>query len=154
MRVFTNDNSLIDLGRLYLQWVSPSYLMMGVSQMLLAVMRSIGQTKRSAQIAASCLLCNILLNAAVIYLLFPGNETGALSGVAAATSAARVLEVILCLGAMQRGEGIRFTLQSCIAAEAWLVKDFWKCTLPVQANYLIWGGATAAVAAILGHIGT
>ncbi len=154
MKIFANDNSLIDLGGVYLQWVSPSYLMMGVSQMLLAVMKSIGQTKRSAQITASCLLCNILLNAAVIYLLFPGNETGALSGVAAATSAARALEVLLCFAAIRRGEGVRSTLQSCIAAEAWLAKDFWKCALPVQANYLVWGGATAAIAGILGHIGT
>lgn len=154
MRIFTNDSRLIELGGHYLRWVSPSYLMMGVSQMLLAVMKSVGQTKRSAQIAASCLVCNILLNAAVIYLLFPGRETGALSGVAAATSAARTLEVLLCLGAIRRGKGVRSTLQSCVTAEAWLTKDFWKCTLPVQANYLIWGGATAAIAAILGHIGS
>lgn len=55
MRIFTNDSRLIELGGRYLQWVSPSYLMMGVSQMLLAVMKSVGQAKRSAQIAASCL---------------------------------------------------------------------------------------------------
>lgn len=154
MRIFTNDGRLIDLGGRYLRWVSPSYLMMGVSQMLLAVMKSVGQTKRSAQIAASCLLCNILLNAMVIFLLFPGDESGALSGVAAATSAARALEVVLCLGAIRRGEGVRPALQSGIAAPAWLAKDFWTCTWPVQANYLIWGGATAAIAAILGRLGS
>ncbi len=154
MRIFTQDKALIALGSAYLRWVSVSYLMMGVSQVVLAVMKSIGQTKLSASITVSCLLCNIALNAASIYLLFPGRELEALSGVAAATSTARVLETALCLIAILRGKGIRSGMHSLLHTEKWLIKDYWKCTLPVQANYLIWGLATAGIAAILGHIGS
>ncbi len=53
MRIFTQDESLISLGSAYLRWVSVSYLMMGVSQVVLAVMKSIGQTKLSASISLS-----------------------------------------------------------------------------------------------------
>ncbi len=154
MRIFTDDARLITLGAGYLRWVSVSYLMMGVSQMVLAVMRSVGETKLCAQISASCLICNVALNAAAIYLLFPGNESAALSGVAGATSLARILETAFCLAFAARGRGARLDLRACVSTEKWLSRDFRKCTLPVQMNYLIWGGATAAIAAIMGHIGS
>ena len=60
--------------------------MMGVSQMLLAVMKSMEQTKISAQISAACLLSNIVLNAVSIYALFPNDPYEALCGVALSTS--------------------------------------------------------------------
>lgn len=154
MRVFTSDEALIGLGMAYLRWVSVSYLMMGVSQMLLAVMKSIGQTRVSAGVSVSCMLCNILLNAAAIYLLFPGRASLALRGVAGATSIARVLELALCLLAIRRGKGIPTPMAALLRTPRWLTRDYWKCTLPVQANYLIWGCATAGIAAILGHMGS
>ena len=154
MRVFTGDVALIGLGAGYLRWVSLSYLAMGVSQMLLAVMKSIEQTKLSARISMTCLLCNVVLNVLSIYVLFPGREYPALCGVAAATALSRVLELILCLAAVRRGKGVASKIGQCLRTEKWLARDFWKCTLPVQANYLIWGGATAAIAAVLGHIGS
>ena len=154
MRLFTDDSRLIALGVGYLRWVSVGYLMMGVSQMLLAVMKSIGETKLSAQISMTCLLCNIGLNALMIFVIYPGKEYESLCGVATATSIARILETALCLIAIRRGKGIHSMLHDAIKTEKWLARDFWKCTLPVQTNYLIWGCATAAISAILGHIGS
>lgn len=154
MRAFTGDARLIALGAAYLRRVSVSYLMMGVSQMLLAVMKSIGQTRLSAGIAMACLLCNILLNAASVYLLFPGRERAALCGVAWATSAARTLEAAMCLLAIRRGRGVRSGMSDCLRTDPRLARDFRRCTLPVQANYLVWGCATAGIAAILGRLGS
>lgn len=69
IRIFTNDSDLIPLGVGYLRWVSVSYLMMGVSQMVLAVMKSLEQTKLSAQVSMTCLFCNIILNALAIFVI-------------------------------------------------------------------------------------
>ncbi len=154
MRVFTNDGVLVSLGIGYLRWVSVSYLMLGVSQIVLAVMKSLGETKLSAQISMACLFCNVALNALAIYALFPGQEYAALCGVAAATAVSRVAELALCLAAIRRGKSVRILPREALRSERWLVRDFWKCTLPVQANFLIWGCATAAISAILGHIGS
>lgn len=88
MRIFTQDDPLIAYGAGYLRFVSVCYLMMGVSQMLLAVMKSMEQTKISAQISAACLLSNIVLNAVSIYVLFPNDPYEALCGVALSTSLA------------------------------------------------------------------
>ncbi len=152
MAVFTQDSTLIEFGAGYLRFVSVSYLMMGISQMLLAVMKSMEQTKSSAQISAACLLVNIVLNAVSIYVLFPDDPYKALCGVAAATSIARIVEGLLCGIALKKGKGIRTAFRDVMRTDSWLRKDFIRCTLPVQTNYLIWGCATAAIAAILGHI--
>ena len=148
MAVFTQDSTLIDFGAGYLRFVSVSYLMMGISQMLLAVMKSMEQTKSSAQISAACLLVNIVLNAVSIYVLFPDDPYRALCGVAAATSIARIVEGLLCGIALKKGKGIRTAFRDVMRTDSWLRKDFIRCTLPVQTNYLIWGCATAAIAAI------
>ena len=152
MGVFTRDPALIDYGAGYLRFVSVGYLMMGVSQILLAVMKSMEQTRTSAGISAACLLVNIALNAAAIYALYPEDPHEALCGVALATTLARVLEVQLCQVALVRGKGIKTDLWDVLYTTFWLRRDFMKCALPVQANYLIWGCATAAVSAILGHV--
>ena len=152
MGIFTQDELLIAYGAGYLRFVSVSYLMMGVSQMLLAVMKSMEQTKISAQISAACLLSNILLNAVSIYMLFPNDPYEALCGVATATSLACIIEVLLCLITLKKGKGSKTAFRDVLHTDFRLRRDFMKCTLPVQANYLIWGCATAAIAAILGHI--
>ena len=152
MRLFTGDVKLVAFGAGYLRWVSVSYLMMGISQMLLAIMKSMEQTKLCAQISMTTLICNIALNALMIYVLFPSQEAVSLRGVAAATSISRIVEVQLCRIAIRKGKGINCTFGSVPHTEKWLSTDFWKCAWPVQANYLIWGCATAAIAAILGHI--
>lgn len=106
MRLFTDDSRLVALGSGYLRWVAPGYLMMGISQMLLAVMKSVERTRLSAGISMACLLCNISLNALAIYAVFPGKEREALCGVALATSAARAAETALCLIApYEKGKG-------------------------------------------------
>ena len=114
MSIFTQDDQLIAYGAGYLRFVSVSYLMMGVSQMLLAVMKSMEQTIISAQISAACLLSNIALNAVSIYVLFPNNPYEALCGVALATSFARIIEVKLCQIALKKGKGIRMEKQDSL----------------------------------------
>ena len=154
MSIFTRDEQLIAYGAGYLRFVSISYLMMGISQMRLAVMKSMEQTKISAQISAASLLSNIALNAVSIYVLFPNDPYRALCGVALATSMARITEVKLCHIALKKGKGSKTKFQDVLHTNSRLRQDFVKCTLPVQANYLIWGCASAAIAAILGHIST
>ena len=152
MCIFAQDDQLIAYGAGYLRFVSVSYLMMGISQMLLAVMKSMEQTRTSAQISAACLLSNIAMNAVSIYVLFPDDPYEALCGVALSTSLARIIEVELCRIALKKGKGSRVEFRDVLHTDSRLRRDFAKCTLPVQGNYLIWGCAVAAIAVILGHI--
>lgn len=47
---------------------------------------------------------------------------------------------------------IRFRLPVRDRIQRNLLKDFMKYTLPVQGNYIVWGGALTATAAIIGHV--
>ncbi len=154
MRIFSADPQVIALGSDYLRWVSYGYLAMGVAQVMLAVMKSMEQTKTAAWISVSCILTNVVLNALSIFVLFPHDQRMALIGVAAATSLARIQELVLTFLAVRRGKGLVSHKGDLRRTPSWLVRDFWACTGFAQANYLIWGGATAAVAAIIGHMGS
>lgn len=152
MRLFTDDPALIPLGAAFLRVLGVSYLPMSASQVILSIFKSMGQTRRSAVITTACLFINITLNFISIRILFPGNPRMAMTGVAAATVIARMIELALCLIAIRRGSGVPLTLADCAAVPKWLVRDFTGYTLPVLMNNLIYGVALAALTAIMGHL--
>ena len=154
MRLFTPDKAVILFGIPYLRIVSAGCLAMGVSQMLLAVMKSMENTRESAWISISCLLTNILLNTLAVFVLFPGDPMRCVMGVAGATTFSRLLEAILCLiWGKYRGK-IKLTVSELVHTAAWLKQDYRACTWKVQANYLVWGGALTVMSAIMGHVST
>lgn len=140
MRIFTNDSDLITYGSHFLRLISFSYIAMGFSQMYLSTMKSMENVRISALISTLCLMLNIAFNAICIFLLFPGMPERAIMGVALSTVCARFIELGCCvLYSATRGR-VRFRLPFRDEMECNLRKDFLKYILPVQANYMIWGG--------------
>ena len=154
MRIFTDDASLIALGVGFLRVLCISYLPMGAAQVMLAVFKSMGQTRLSAAITTICLLCNITLNFISIRVLFPHDPRMAMIGVAAATVIARTIELALCLLAIRRGHGVPVSIEDMMRIPSWVVRDFARYTLPVHANQMIYGLAMALLTAIMGHMGS
>ena len=62
MKVFTNDAELISLGADYLRIISVSYLCWSISEIYLAVLRSVERVKTSTVLNVSALLLNIFCN--------------------------------------------------------------------------------------------
>ena len=154
MRIFTNDPALIALGADFLRVLCISYLPMAATQVILAVFKSMGQTRLSAIITTICLLCNITLNFISIRVLFPHDPRMAMIGVASATVIARMLELALCLLAIHRGHGVPVSLHDLRRIPSWVARDFAHYTLPVHANQMIYGLAMALLTAIMGHMGS
>ncbi|MMZ56509.1 multidrug efflux protein [compost metagenome] len=152
MRLFTNDAELIRFGSRFLQMNSFSYLVMGISQMYLSVIRSMENAKLSAWISSLCLILNIFFNAICIFILFPSRPELAISAVALATVLGRIVELACCVIHSIIKGSIRFRLPVRDGIQRNLLKDFLKYTLPVQGNYMVWGGALTATAAIIGHV--
>ncbi|MGV6934127.1 MATE family efflux transporter [Paenibacillus sp. CMM36] len=152
MRLFTNDAELIRFGSRFLQMNSFSYLVMGISQMYLSVIRSMENAKLSALISSLCLILNIFFNAICIFILFPSRPELAISAVALATVLGRIVELACCVIHSITKGSIRFRLPVRDGIQRNLLKDFLKYTLPVQGNYMVWGGALTATAAIIGHV--
>ncbi|MEC0370117.1 MATE family efflux transporter [Paenibacillus chibensis] len=152
MRIFTNDSELITYGSNFLRVISFSYMAMGLSQMYLSVMKSMEKVRISALISTCCLILNIAFNALCLFVFYPGMPDKAIAGVAVATVGSRFIELGCCIVySLTRGD-VQFHLPMRDEAESFLRKDFIKYTLPVQANYIIWGGALTATTAIMGHV--
>jgi Na+-driven multidrug efflux pump len=139
-----NDTELIAFGEIYLRSVAFSFLAMSLSQMYLSVLKSTVNSKLSAWISSSSLIINIVLDALCVFVLFPERPEMAIAGVAIATVIARLMELSWCfLHSLTKGN-TRFHLPIRDDMEKQLKKDFIKYTLPVQANYIVWGGALTA----------
>ena len=85
MRLFTNDGELIAIGASYLRCMSVCYLCWGITEVYLAVLRSIGRVMISTMMNVLAFSLNIILNAVFIFGLFGAPRLGA-TGVAIATS--------------------------------------------------------------------
>ena len=154
MRFFTNDSELIRYGAKFLRVISFSYLAMGFSQMYLNVVKSMEKARLSASISSTCLILNIVFAALCIFIFFPGMPEKAVAGVAVVTVCARSIELGCCIVHSKTRSHVRFHLPMRDEMEHNLLKDFLKYTMPVQANYIVWGVALTATSAIIGHVST
>lgn len=150
MGLLTNEQELITLGVPYLKAASWSYLFTGVSQVYLCIMKNSGRTLRSTLYGSSALVLNLIFNSLLIFGLF-GLPRLEIVGAAWATSLARAVELALVLAENRRSDVVRIRPGR---KGTGLRRDFWKYTLPVLANELIWGGGLTVFTAIMGHLGS
>lgn len=152
MKVYTNDAELIALGASYLRILSVCYLCWGVIEIYLAVLRSIGQVAISTALNALAFVLNIILNAVFIFGLFGAPKLGVV-GVAIATSASRVVELVGCIIVSMRNEEVKMKLSYMFMKNKALFSDFVKMSLPALGNDIIWGVGFSMYSVILGHLG-
>ena len=135
MRIFTTDPQLIHYGVQYLQIVGVTYLLCGISQVYLCIMKNSGLASMSMLISSAAALLNIILNAVLIYGLFgaPRMEAG---GAAAATAIARGVELLWVFAELTKKGRIKIRFAYIRRPDQGLRKDFWHYTLPVLGNEL------------------
>ena len=97
MRIFTNDPQVIAEGVKYLRIVACSYIIMGITNVYLYVMRSIERVIVATVIYLVSFLCNVVFNAIFIFGLFGFPALG-IRGAAIATLIARIMELVLVCG--------------------------------------------------------
>ena len=154
MRIFTSDPAVIAEGVKYLRIVAFYYVLMGITQTYLYIMRSVERVVVATVVYLLSLLCNIILNSIFIFGLL-GLPAMGVEGAALGTLCARVLEVVLVIGYSRFfNKDIKLRLKYVLHMDRALFRDFMKYALPVVANELMWGLGTAANTAILGHMGS
>ena len=152
MKVFASDSGLIEIGASYLRIAGWSYLMTGISQSYLAVMKVTDHVTPSAWISSSAVVFNILLNAVFIFGLL-GMPRMQARGAALATTLARLIELGLCIGISLKKDYIRPNLKKLLASFGQLTKDFARQCLPLMGGSLFWGVGFTSYTAIMGHLG-
>lgn len=153
MMIFTSEQELILAGVPYLRIVGISYLFMSVSQVYLCTMRSVERVVFATFTNASALILNICLNGVFIFGLFGLPQMG-IVGVALATTIARGVELLLCVGDNCRFREIRLDPRLLFRHNRVLFQDFMKYSLPAFGNEVCWGLAFSMYSVIMGHLGS
>ncbi len=153
MGLFTNDGELISIGASYLRCMSVCYLCWGVTEVYLAVLRSIGRVMISTIMNILAFSLNIILNAVFIFGLFGAPKLGA-AGVAIATSLSRLIELAACFVVSFRSKDIKLDFRYLFVKNKALFTDFVKLSLPALGNDISWSVAFSMYSVIMGHLGT
>lgn len=154
MKIFTSDDTLIQMGGEYLHVVGISYLLCGASQIYLCIMKNSDRAGRCTLISSFAVVLNIMLNVLFIFGLFGMPQMG-IAGAALATVIARSGELLWAVMDSFKKNHI------CLKAKYFLYcpqedlrKSFWKYTTPVLGNEIVWGLGFTMTSVIMGHLGT
>lgn len=153
MQIFTNEMPLIEAGFPYLRIVSWSYLFMGFSQIYLCIMKNSGRTTKSTVYGSFALVLNILLNAILIFGLLGFPQMG-IAGAALATTISRAVELFLTIFENVKTDVVRIRLKYFCSNSVRLKRDYYRYTMPVLANELVWGCGFTMFSVIMGHLGS
>lgn len=153
MHAFTHDPVLIGIGSAYLRIAGWSYLLTGVSQCYLAVMKFTDHVTPVAWISSSAVIANIVLNAVFIFGLLGLPRMNA-RGAALATTLSRVIELGLCIAVSTREGYVRPAWDRFLKGQKQLRKDFTRQCLPLLGASLFWGVGFTSYTAIMGHMGS
>ncbi|MDO4291922.1 MAG: MATE family efflux transporter [Eubacteriales bacterium] len=153
MLIFTNEEVLIHIGIRYLKIAGFSYLLTGISQCYLAIMKVSEHAAQTAKISVGAVLLNIVLNAVFIFGLFGVPAMGA-EGAALATLIARIIELVWAIVSSYKQDYVHPDWSRFFVRNALLEKDFFKCTVPILGASLAWGIGFTSYSAFMGHMGT
>ena len=153
MHFFTSDPELVRIGIDYLRIAGWSYLMTGISQCYLMIMKVTDYVKECAAISSGAVVLNIIFNAFLIFGLLGLPAMGA-RGAALATTLARMLELLVCLLIFTGKDYIRPVWTRIFSGSRALTMDFARQALPLLGGNLMWGVGLTSYTAIIGHVGS
>ena len=151
MHAFTNDEALIRIGSAYLRIAGWSYLLSGISQCYLAIMKVSDHVRPSAWISSGAVVLNIVFNSVFIFGLLGAPRMEA-RGAALATMLARLIEFALCLALSGREGYLRPDIRRIFSGSRQLTLDFGRQCLPLLGGSLLWGVGFTSYTAIIGHM--
>ena len=152
MKIFASDSELIAIGSSYLRIAGWSYLITGISQCYLTIMKVTENVKEGAFISTSAVVFNILFNAVFIFGLVGAPRMEA-RGAALSTTIARIIELVLCLVLSRKEKYIRPALGRFFGVSGQLIRDFARQCIPLMGGAMCWGIGFTSYTAIMGHMG-
>ncbi len=154
MKFFTNDSDVIFAGVRYLRIIGWTYLLYGISNTLVLILRSLRLIKTTLLINTIAFFMNIILDWILIFGKFNFPALG-IEGAALATLIARIFETSAIIIYINKcDKRICVKLKNLFHLDKILFTDFVKYGFPVLINELIWGIGIVVFSVILGHLGT
>lgn len=153
MRIYTPDESLIQIGASYLRIVSFSYLFSGVTQCYYLVMKTEGKAVKSVAISVAALVTDMVVDFFLIYGIWGMPRLGS-NGSACSTVVVELAALVWCIAESFRGEGTRPDWQGFRWRSAEIRRDFVRLALPMLGSSLAWGVGFSLHSFIMGHLGS
>lgn len=153
MRIFTNEDVLVQAGAAYLRIAGWSYLLTGLTQCYLTMMKVSEHASQTARISGMAVILNIIMNAVFIYGWF-GLPAMGVQGAAIATLIARIAEFVCSVAVSGRKDFVHPDFRHLFRHNKVLDQDFAKCSMPILGACLFWGIGFTSYSAFMGHLGT
>lgn len=153
MHIFTNDQTLINIGADYIRCMSVAFISWAVLEVYLSILRSCNHVAICTILSCMAFILNILFNAVFIFGLLGAPKLGA-KGVAIATSISRLVELIGCIFVSVTKAEVKLKLRFIFIKNKALFQDFIKLSLPALLNDIIWGLGFSMYSVIIGHLGS
>ncbi len=150
--LFTDKESVANEAVKYLVIIKYTYIIFGITQILLAVLRSVETVKIGFYVSLSSFAINVFLNWIFIYGKFGCPEMG-IKGAAYATLVSRLIEfTVVVIYTFFFDKKIRLTLLTVFKADKEIFKEYIKTGSPLLASSVSWGLAMDIQGAIIGRL--
>jgi len=154
LSLLTDRTAVVAEAEHYAKIVCFSYIPFVVSQLLLALMRSVEKVRIGFGVSLVALVTNVTLNYVLIYGK-AGMPVMGIRGAAVATLISRLVELIVVVVYVFAVEkNVRLKVSDLLKVEKSYFKDFLKVGFPLVLSAGSWGVAMAVQGAILGHLGS
>ena len=153
MRIFTDSPASSAAGAKYLQLVCLSYPFTAVTNIYVAVMRSMGRVKIPVITSTIAIFVNIFLNYTLIFGHFGAPALG-VTGAAIATLTARIVEMVCVFIYVYRWKtelAARFS--EFFGCPPGLRREYVRTSLPVIGNEFMWGLGVTMYSLAYGRMG-
>lgn len=154
MSIFTDDPDVIEKGRIYFLWSSPTYLLMGISLTLTLILRSVRKVMVPLWTSIICFFVNIFFNWVFIFGNLGAPEMQ-IAGAALGTLIARVVETsIIGIYVFAVDKSIGFRIRDIFGSCGGLLRTYLKYSIPVLISDGMLALGNTMVSIIIGHIST
>ena len=153
IRVYTTDPKVIAEGGAYLRWLSVSYLFMGFTTMIAAILQTVGIVKLTLLTNCVSFVLNIFLNWMFIFGNLGAPRMGA-AGAALATTICRFVGIlIIAVFLFKIDKKVRFRLHMLLRWDRDIFRNYLKNGLPVLISDVLLGVGVNMTLVVLGRMG-
>lgn len=150
--IFTKSPEIIAEGKEYLFLIQWTFVLFILTNVLMAVLRSVETVKISFYISVVSLIVNVGINYCLIYGHFGLPEMG-IRGAAIGTLVARILEfAIVLIYILKVDKKLHLFQRDLFVVDQELRRDYTKVCIPIMCSQVLWGVSVPMQTAILGHL--